>query len=71
MSSSIVSVGGVLAGSEPPFYLRPMFDELAAELGVPLVGFPKECEFVWPVDAPARPKPTVKAVPRRRRQAGK
>ena len=28
--------------------LRPFYDEVVAELGVPPPGYPKECQFHWP-----------------------
>lgn len=35
-----------LAGTD--YVLRPDYDAVVAEYGEPPLGFPKECEFVWP-----------------------
>lgn len=37
----------MLAGTN--YVLRPIYDEVIAELGAPPLGFPAECEFAWPV----------------------
>jgi len=35
-----------LAGTN--YVLRPIYDEVVAELGTPPLGFPGECKFKWP-----------------------
>lgn len=35
-----------LAGTN--YVLRPIYDEVIAELGTPPLGFPEECKFKWP-----------------------
>ena len=34
------------------FALRPIFDELVAEIGDPPTGLPDELQFHWPDEAP-------------------
>ena len=36
----------VLAGTS--YALRPIYDEVIAELGAPPLGYPDECKFAWP-----------------------
>lgn len=36
----------VLAGTN--YVLRPIYDDVVDELGVPPLGYPKECQFHWP-----------------------
>ena len=56
-----------------PYFLRPIYDELAEELGEPPLGFPAECEFKWPDTPPPviKPKPPVRVVRRRSPRAKK
>lgn len=30
------------------YVLRPIYDEVVAELGEPPLGYPDECKFAWP-----------------------
>lgn len=36
----------VLHGTD--YVLRPIYDEVVAELGEPPLGYPDECKFAWP-----------------------